>query len=137
MMGNRLRTMVLIAVGTSLLMVVAGCRTAAETGAVLGALAGAGVGQAIGGDSEATVIGAAVGGAAGYIIGNEEDKSYARAERARIYEEMNYVTVNVRNSNGSISRVRLRKEGIGYVGTRGEYYDRLPTEDQLRPVYGF
>lgn len=47
------------------------------------------------------------------------------------------VTVNVRNSNGSISRVRLRKEGVGYVGTRGECYDRLPAEDQLRPVYGF
>jgi hypothetical protein len=47
------------------------------------------------------------------------------------------VTVNITNSNGSISRVRLRREGIGYVGTRGEFYDHLPTEDELRPVYGF
>lgn len=133
---SRLRTVVVILAAAGLLTI-AGCRTAAESGAALGALAGAGVGQAIGGNSEATVIGAAIGGAAGYMIGNEEDKRAARAERARIYEEMNYVTVNVRNSNGSISRVRLRKEGIGYVGTRGEYYEHLPTEEQLRPVYGF
>jgi len=39
--------------------------------------------------------------------------------------------------NGSISQVRLRKYGVGYVGTRGEYYSHIPTEDQLRPIYGF
>jgi hypothetical protein len=50
---------------------------------------------------------------------------------------MNYVTVNVSNSNGSISRVRLRRDGIGYVGTRGEFYDHLPTQDGPRPIYGF
>lgn len=64
-------------------------------------------------------------------------KALARRERVKIREEMDYVTVAIRNSNGSISQVRLRKEGIGYVGARGKYYDRLPTEDQLRPVYGF
>ena len=50
---------------------------------------------------------------------------------------MNVVTVNVTNSNDSIIQVRLRKQGIGYIGPKGEYYDKLPTEDQLRPVYGF
>ena len=119
------------------MMILAGCQTAAQTGAAIGVLAGAGIGQAVGGNTEATVIGAAIGGAAGYMIGNEEDKAQARWERRRIREEMNYVTVNVRNSNGSISRVRLRKEGVGYVGTRGEYYDHLPADDELRPVYGF
>jgi hypothetical protein len=104
---------------------------------VIGALAGAGIGQAAGGNTEATALGAAIGGTAGYVLGNEQDKADARAERTRIRQEMDYVTVNVRNSNGSISQVRLRKEGVGYVGTRGEYYDRLPTEEQLRPVYGF
>jgi hypothetical protein len=52
-------------------------------------------------------------------------------------QEMDFVTVNITNSNGSISRVRLRPEGVGYVGTRGEFYDHLPTEDELRPMYGF
>ena len=136
MMINRLAAL-MPALAGAMLLTVAGCQTAAQSGAALGALAGAGIGQAIGGDSEATVIGAAVGGVAGYLLGNEEDKSRAGAERARIHQKMSYVTVNVTNSNGSVSRVRLRQEGIGYVGTRGEFYDHLPTNEELRPVYGF
>ena len=136
MATNGLRTVVLIAAGAGM-VAMAGCETAAQTGAAIGVLAGAGIGQAIGGNTEATVIGAAVGGASGYMIGNEEDKAQARWERRRIREEMDCVTVNVRNSNGSISQVRLRREGIGYVGARGEYYDHLPADDELRPVYGF
>jgi hypothetical protein len=52
-------------------------------------------------------------------------------------EEMRTVAVNITNSNGSISQVQLKRHGVGYVGTRGEYYRQLPTEDQLRPIYGF
>ena len=32
------------------------------------------IGQAVGGDTEATLIGAGIGAAGGYIIGNEQDK---------------------------------------------------------------
>ena len=99
--------------------------------------AGAGIGQLAGGDTEATLIGAAVGGATGYMLGNEGDKKKAQAERDGLHQEMNTVMVKVTNSNGSIIQVPLRKQGIGYIGTRGEYYATLPTEDQLRPVYGF
>jgi hypothetical protein len=53
---------------------VAGCESDAQTGAVVGGLLGAGAGQAIGGDTESTLIGAGVGAGAGYIIGNESDK---------------------------------------------------------------
>lgn len=131
-------TVILVVVAVSFASVfVVGCETCAQTGAAVGALAGAGVGQLAGGDAESTVIGAAVGGAAGYMLGNEADKEQARAERACIRREMKYVTVNFTNSNGSISRVRLRRHGVGYVGTRGEYYSTLPTQEQLRPVYGF
>jgi hypothetical protein len=79
------------------------------------------MGQMIGRNAESTLIGAAVGGGAGYMLGNEEDKKVARAETARIRDEMNYVAVNITNSNGSISQVRLRRQGVGYVGTRSEY----------------
>ena len=131
-------TVILVVVAVSFgLVFVAGCETCAQTGTAVGALAGAGIGQLAGGDAESTVIGAAVGGAAGYMLGNEADKTQARAERACIQQEMKYVTVNMTNSNGSISQVRLRRQGVGYVGTRGEYYSKLPTEEQLRPVYGF
>ena len=119
------------------LILAAGCENEAQTGAVLGSLAGAGIGQIAGRDTESTLIGAAVGGAAGYMLGNEGDKKKAQVERAYLREQTEYVTVNITNSNGSISQVRLRKQGVGYVGTRGEYYNTLPTQDQLRPIYGF
>ena len=116
---------------------VTSCESDAQTGALLGTGIGAGVGALAGGDTEATLIGAAVGGGAGYMLGNEGDKKKAAADRDDIRLEMNIVTVNVTNSNDSIIQVRLTKQGVGYVGPRGEYYDKLPTEDQLRPVYGF
>jgi len=119
------------------LLMSAGCRTAAQTGAAVGVLAGAGLGQVIGGTAGATILGAAIGGAAGYMIGNEEDKSHTPTERVHMRQEMDYVTVDITNSNGSISRVRLRRQGIGYIGTRGEFYDHLPTEEELWPAYGF
>lgn len=64
-----------------------------------------------------------------------EDNS--KAEREQIRQEINTVTVNVTNSNGSITQVKLVRQGVGYIGPRGEYYETLPTEDQLRPIYGF
>ena len=45
-----------------------------QQGALGGAAGGALLGQAIGRDTEATLIGAAVGGMLGYIVGNEMDK---------------------------------------------------------------
>ena len=111
-----------------------GCQNHAQSHMAGGAAVGAGIGQIAGRNTEATAIGAVIGGAAGYVIGNEADK---REERAEMREHTDYVTVNLTNSNGSISQVRLQKYGVGYVGTRGEYYPKLPTEDQLRPVYGF
>lgn len=120
-----------------ILILAGGCRNHAQSHMAGGAVAGAGIGQLAGGDTEATAIGTLIGGTAGYIIGNEADKQEARKERAEIRKETDYVTVNMTNSNGSISQVHLKKYGVGYLGTRGEYYPKLPTEDQLRPVYGF
>jgi len=136
MVKDIVTTLIVLIVSLGLILV-AGCESDAQTGAVLGSLAGAGIGQIAGRDTESTLIGAAVGGTAGYMLGNEGDKKKARAERAYLREQTEYVTVNITNSNGSVSQVRLRKQGVGYVGTRGEYYNRLPNEDELRPVYGF
>ncbi len=129
---------ILMVVAVSLgLTLVAGCESDAQTGALLGTAAGAGVGALAGGSTEGTLIGAAVGGGVGYILGNEQDKKKTRAEMDSLRHEMSTVMVKVTNSNGSIIQVPLRKQGVGYAGPRGEYYDKLPTEDQLRPVYGF
>jgi len=129
---------ILIAIALSVGSIfVVGCESDAQTGSAIGALAGAGIGQLAGGDTESTLIGAAIGGAAGYMLGNEQDKKKTATEMDYLRQDINTVMVNVTNSNGSVVQVALRKHGVGYVGTRGEYYNTLPTEDQLRPVYGF
>ncbi len=51
--------------------------------------------------------------------------------------EQTTVTVWITNSNGSQRSVSLQKNGPGFVGPRGEYYTNMPTEKQLRMVYGF
>lgn len=61
--------------------------TKAGRGGMGGAAAGAIAGQAIGRDTEATLLGAAIGGIAGYIIGNEMDKA-DRKKVAQTYENV-------------------------------------------------
>jgi len=56
-----------------------------QVGGVGGAAAGAIIGQAIGHNTEATLIGAAIGGLLGYVIGNEMDKNDLR-ELNQVYE---------------------------------------------------
>ncbi len=136
-MAKNLMTILIAAVVSFGSLLVTGCQSDAQVGSAIGALAGAGIGQLAGGDTESSLIGAAVGGAAGYMLGNESDRNKAQAERAYMRQEMRTVMVKVTNSNGSIIQVPLRKQGVGYVGTRDEYYSVLPTEGQLRPVYGF
>lgn len=136
-MAKNLMTILIVAVVSSALAIFAGCESDAQTGAAIGALTGAGIGQLAGGNTEATLIGAAVGGGAGYMLGNEQDKQKAADERDRIHQDMSTTLVKVTNSNGSIIQVPLKEQGVGYIGPRGEYYAKLPTQDQLRPVYGF
>ncbi|MHC4364467.1 MAG: glycine zipper domain-containing protein [Planctomycetota bacterium] len=136
-MTRNLMTITMVVAVSSGLAFVGGCESDAQTGALLGTGIGAGVGALAGGDTEGALIGGAVGGAAGYMLGNEGDKQKAAADRETIRQEMNTIMVKVTNSNGSIIQVPVRRQGVGYVGPRGEYYDKLPTEDQLRPIYGF
>ena len=136
-MAKCLITILVIAVVSLGLTFITGCESGAQTGAALGTLAGAGIGQIAGGNTESTLIGAALGGGAGYILGNEGDKKKAQAEMDYLHHKANTVTVNMTNSNGSISRVELRKHGVGYIGPRSEYYASLPTSEDLRPIYGF
>jgi hypothetical protein len=120
---------------TSFLII--GCETQGQSGALIGTGVGAGVGALAGRSATSTLIGGAVGGGAGYIIGNEADKKQQQQQMQGMQQQMNSALVNIHNSNGSVSVVRLTRSGVGYVGPRGEYYDHLPTEAELRPVYGF
>jgi hypothetical protein len=51
--------------------------------------------------------------------------------------EQTEVIVWITNSNGSQTSVRLTKSAPGYLGPRGEWYPTMPTNEQLRMVYGF
>ncbi|MCX5703210.1 MAG: DUF6515 family protein [Candidatus Omnitrophica bacterium] len=46
------------------------------------------------------------------------------------------ITINVPNSNGSYTPVKLVKRDNGYIGPQGEYYSGNPTIDQLKTLYG-
>jgi hypothetical protein len=54
-----------------------------------------------------------------------------------VYQDTLTSYVNVVNSNGSVTPVKIRRIGTVYVGPRGEQYMNYPTVEQLRPVYGF
>ncbi|MBL7214711.1 MAG: hypothetical protein ISS71_03420 [Phycisphaerae bacterium] len=128
------------AVGFGILMV-SGCETEAQTKAAWGTAIGAGAGQLIGGDTKATMIGAGVGAGAGYIWGSMDDKKkeqQVQTQAQTVQNDANTVTVWITNSNGSKTPVKLTKTASGgYVGPRGEMYDTMPTEEQLKKVYGF
>jgi hypothetical protein len=57
--------------------------------------------------------------------------------RPKIVVEPTTVIVWITNSNGSQTSVSLRRSGPGFVGPRNEWYPNMPTDEQLRIVYGF
>jgi uncharacterized protein YcfJ len=120
---------------------IAGCETQGQTDAALGTAAGAGIGAIVGHQSghatQGALIGGAVGGGTGYIVGNEADKKQQNVGTRGMQQETGSVVVNIHNSNGSVTPVRLTRSGAGYTGPRGEVYDHFPTEAELKPVYGF
>lgn len=120
------------------MLVFGGCESDAQTGALVGSGVGALAGQAIGRDTKSTLIGAAVGGGTGYVIGAEQDKKKMQAQTQTALQDANTFYVNVTNSNGSITPVRVVKSGNVYIAPRGEQYMQFPTEDQLKAAgYGF
>ncbi len=48
----------------------------------------------------------------------------------------NNFTVWLRNDNGSQTPVTLTPSGNGFIGPSNEFYPSMPTEDQLRALYG-
>ncbi len=107
--------------------------TSAITGAIIGGI--------VGHQSEEPGEGAAVGAVifgVGALLGEID-----RANKHRHHEEddedehdEDELVFHIRSADGSETPVVLRKKGGNYVGPNGEHYDRLPTAEQLRPVYG-
>ena len=100
------------------------------------ALWGAAIGGIIGYQSDEAGEGAALG-AAIFGIGAllEQTDKMPEKHRDDKHDERE-VVIQVQNDNGSLTPVVLKKKGSTYMGPNGELYDRLPTAEQLKPVYG-
>jgi surface antigen len=118
------------------------CQTTGE-GTGIGALVGAGLGAVVGNNSSlGTAGGAAAGALVGGLLGRSqgranETKQAQEAEITNLQNQLNSTSVNVQNSNGSVTPVVLHRVGNQWKGPRGEIYDSIPTPAQLKPVYGF
>lgn len=143
----RSRSIVIMA-GLLAIMLFAGCATRQPMGqkeqqgvvggAALGAILGAIVGNNIGdGDNQAlgAAIGATLGGSAGGNYGRSQDQVDNRL--SGMERQINTQVVAINNDNGSQTSVTLQKLPNGrYRGPRGEEYPSLPSEEQLKPIYG-
>ena len=92
--------------------------------------------------TEGAIAGALVGGLLGGVMGNQQDAMQRQNESVNqrmnsVEAQANTTVVNITNSNGSTTPVVLHRSGNQWVGPRGELYNSLPTEAQLKPVYGF
>ncbi len=146
-----MKTIGMLAVGL-VLVVTVGCASMdsgyrenreAVNGAVIGTALGTGIGMALGNNTDlgrtwGGLGGAALGGLAGGYVGDQmKYKRDIQQQQAQMVDQMNSLTINVKNSNGSISPVIIRRVGPFFVGPRGEYYSEMPTVTQLEKVYSF
>lgn len=102
---------------------------------------GAAIGGIIGHQSDEAGNGAALGAAVfgvGALLKQTDKMPHERKERKREDkdEDEQEVVIQIQNNNGSLTPVVLKREGGSYIGPNGEYYKRLPTAEQLKPIYG-
>ncbi|HBG26004.1 MAG TPA: hypothetical protein DDX75_02795 [Phycisphaerales bacterium] len=62
--------------------------------------------------------------------------SAAYLQRTPLITEEKTITISIVNDNGSITEVTLIASDNGYIGPKGEYYSTMPTESQLKSIYG-
>jgi len=129
MRTTAIRTPVVIGlIGSLVLSVCGGCASLQWHPIYNAALGGALIGWVIGHqsneDGEGAALGAAIA-ATGCLL-EQIDKS-SKEEK---------VVVELTNADGSITPVVLKKKASVYIGPKGEHYDKRPSEEQLRPLYG-
>jgi len=116
------------------------CENGLELSHIYGAaLGGALIGGIIGHQSGETKEGVAVG-AVVLGVGELLRQTDKLARKEKGHEDKDEcakpVVIEIHNSNGSITPVKLKKDGSAYIGPKGERYEELPTEEQLKPIYG-
>jgi hypothetical protein len=117
----------------------------AATGGALGALAGGIIGHQSHDTGAGMLIGGALGAVTGAAVGSTiqkpvyEEPAPVEVQPAPVASTTysgDTVTVNVPNNNGGYTAVVLKRSGNGFVGPQGEYYDQVPTTEQLQAMYG-
>ena len=106
------------------------------TSAIFGAILGGIVGYQSEEPGEGAGVGAVlfgVGALLGEIDRVNEDRDCEHEDEDEDHDE---VVIQIRNDNGSETSVVLKRKHGTYFGPEGEHYDRLPTEEQLKPIYG-
>jgi branched-subunit amino acid ABC-type transport system permease component len=96
-MNKTLLGMTIVTIATTAMLGCSNTEQGAGWGAGIGALAG----QAIGGDTEGTLIGAGIGALIGGAIGNDQDKQQRRADGTTMRRTTVHETLN---PDGTISK---------------------------------
>ncbi len=104
------------------------------TSAIIGAIVGGVVGHQSDEPGEGAAVGAALFGV-GALFG-EIDRQHEKIEHKHDDGCAEEVVIQVRNDNGSTMPIVLKKKGSTYIGPKGEHYEQLPTQEQLKPLYG-
>ncbi|MDE2027958.1 MAG: hypothetical protein KGK03_07360 [Candidatus Omnitrophica bacterium] len=135
-----------------LMAVLAGCNPynnageGAATGGAVGMLAGGIIGHQSHDTGAGMLIGGALGAVTGAAVGSQiqkpvvEEPAPAPVAVQPAVPTTTYagdtVTVNIPNSTGGYTAVVLKRTGNGYIGPQGEYYDQIPSTEQLQAMYG-
>ena len=101
-----------------------------------GALIGGIVGYQSDETGEGVAVGAAICGVGELLRQTDELARKEKKHKEQENERTESVIVEIHNSNGSITPVKLKKENSHYIGPKGERYEELPTDEQLKPIYG-
>ena len=126
-------------------MLLGGCNEGLRWSDIYGAsLGGALVGGIVGYQSHEEGEGAAIGAAicgVGELLSQLDDHEDKDRDHDNDYDDddngcKEIFVIQVHNSNGSITPIEVEKKGDIFIGPKGEQYEQLPTEEQLKPVYG-
>lgn len=79
--------------------------------------------------------------ASGYLVVSEPveratEVVYVDSPREQTSSLVDTIELNIPNNSGGYNAVLLKRQGEGFVGPQGEYYNEFPTVGELQVIYG-